>query len=427
VIRVAITTLGCKANWSDSEGVARALSQAGLSVVGFDSEADLYIINTCTVTGLAAAQSRQMVRRAVRRVSGAKVVAMGCLGETGRDELARIAGVDEVFGADERGSLIDYVLALAGRGAASSPDPDSALACAALGPQSRARAFLKIQDGCDRSCSYCIITKARGASRSVPIDEVVRRARELGRHHREIVLTGIDIGQYGSGLEDGANLEGLLELLAQDESVPRLRLSSLDPTGLTAGIVSAIAGGGVCRHVHLSLQSASDPVLRAMRRRYTSREALRTVERLLEAVPGIAVTADIIAGFPGEAAGDHESTVEMLESMPLAGMHVFPYSAMAGTAAAGMPGQVPHGEKRRRAAQIRRLAQKKRLTFLNGLIGSSMDVIVTSEEPDDAGVVEAFSDNAVVVRLGAGIVGYAEMGRARVTGTVGGAVSGEWE
>jgi threonylcarbamoyladenosine tRNA methylthiotransferase MtaB len=259
------------------------------------------------------------------------------------------------------------------------------------------------------------------------MDEVLRRARELGRHHREIVLTGIDIGQYGSGLGEDARLEALLELLARDGSVPRLRLSSLDPTSLTDGIVRAIAGGGICRHVHLSLQSASDAVLAAMGRSYTSRDALRTVERLVEAIPGIAVTADIIAGFPGETPVQHDATVDVLSRMSLAGMHVFPYSAMPGTVAAVMPGQVPHAERRRRAAELRGLAQKNRRTFLNGLIGSSMDVIVTSREPAPGGTVEAFSDNAVVVRLKAGVVGYAMMGRARVTGAEGGTVSGDWE
>lgn len=422
---VAITTLGCKANWADSEALSQRLAAAGIEIVPFDAEAEIYVVNTCTVTALASAQSRQTIRRALRRAPSARVIAAGCLGEMSRDSLARIRGVEAVFGAAGRGGLADHILRRAGL----APDPcrgDAGFGPVPDGAQSRARAFLKIQDGCDKRCAYCIITMARGASRSMPAADAVAAARRLGRHHREIVLAGIDVGQYGLDLEPHTSILELIAALAADPAVPRVRLSSLGPGMVDARLAGAIASGGICRHVHLSIQSGADPVLARMRRGYRAGDAAAAAERLAAAVPGIAVTGDLIAGLPGETRGDHEATMRLIEKMPIAGLHVFPYSPRDGTEAARMPGQVPHAVRRGRAADLRALAAEKRGAFLEGLIGTPLDVIVTSRGPDRRGMVEAFSDNGVSVSLPAGKIGYGQLGRASIASVSGVAAAGEW-
>ncbi len=425
MMRVALTTLGCKANWSDTEAVSQALVRAGLAKVDFEEEAEVYVVNTCAVTALASAQSRQMLRRARKRSPGACVVATGCCGEVARNKLAAMRGVDRVFGTSDREGLISFILERAGiqGGRAARDRAFGPVACDA---QSRARAFLKIQEGCDKSCAYCIIAKARGPSRSLAPSLVISAAQKLGQHHQEIILVGIDLGQYGGDLLPEVGLFDLVRKLASDERVPRIRLSSLDPKNAGAELGEIISSGGLCRHVHLSIQSGSDAVLRRMRRGYGARDIKKSAESLARAVPEIAITGDIIAGLPGETEEDHRATLALLESMPIAGLHVFPFSPREGTPAASMPGQVSCAVRRRRAAELRALAAKKRGAFLQHLIGKSMDVIVTSREADGQGMAEAFSDNAIEMQVPAGRIEYGAMGAAAIVQVDGVRARGEW-
>lgn len=422
--RIALTTLGCKANWADTEALLQALAGAGHRVVPFEEEADVYVVNTCTVTAVANAQSRQLLRRARRQNPAARVIATGCYGQTAAAELVALPEVDEVFGTADRAALVAALNGAAPRTALAVEEDTFGLT--ALKPQSRARAFLKIQEGCDRACAYCIIPQARGRGRSMPAGEVVEACVRLSGHHREIILTGIDLGQYGRGLAGGETLDAILTRLAARADVSRLRLGSLDPLQVSEPLVRLIAGGRICRHVHLSIQSGSDRILSAMRRPYRVADVAAAVKRLTDAIPGIAITGDWIAGFPGERDEDHAESMALLASLPLAGLHVFPFSPRRGTAAAQMSGQVPHSLRRSRAFELRSLARRKREAFLAGLIGEAFDVIVISREPGPDGTVLAVADTAVEVRLPAGTVPYGGMGNARITEVSELKVHGQW-
>ncbi|MBT3180952.1 MAG: tRNA (N(6)-L-threonylcarbamoyladenosine(37)-C(2))-methylthiotransferase MtaB [Deltaproteobacteria bacterium] len=419
-MRVAFTTLGCKANWVDTESVIQMCKGVGAEIVAFDDEADIYVVNTCTVTSVADQQSRQMLRRAKRRSPKAIVVATGCVGETSKELLLEIDEVDQVFGTSDREGLLEFIF--------NQLDVDSTAGEVQMPVenQSRARSFLKIQDGCNRRCSYCIVPTARGRSRSVSMEAVVEAAVKLSKHHHEIVLTGIDIGQYGSDLSN-ASLALLLDALLEEELDVRYRLSSLDPTLADDRIISLVRESGkICRHVHLSIQSCADGVLRVMGRGYGGDDVAKVIRRLVEQVPDIAVTGDVIAGFPGESEGDHRRTVEVLRSLPVAGLHIFPFSPRYGTRAYTLDGQVDKAEIKRRASELRELATSARQDFLMGIVGKTFDSIVTSKISSDENVVSAFSDNAVSVSLPAGVVEYGGIGKALIDRVDNLKVCGSW-
>jgi threonylcarbamoyladenosine tRNA methylthiotransferase MtaB len=425
IMRVAFTTLGCKANWCDTEAMSQAVACAGMEVVPFEGDADIYIVNTCAVTALAEAQSRQMLRRARRRSARSIVVAAGCAAGRSRGQLASACGADAAFGAMEREALLAYIFE--GAGVRGVDDGRGGFGLTPASQQSRARAFIKIQDGCDRRCAFCIVPALRGGTRSLPPGDVVRIAGGLSRHHREIVLAGIDIGQYGRDLPGAPTLMGLVDGLVSLPGMARLRLSSLDPRSVDGAIAGLMAQGRLCRHAHISMQSGSDRVLRMMGRGYRAGQLRSAAELVSGSSPHAAVTGDVIAGFPGETDEDHRETVELLSALPIAGLHVFPFSAREGTAAARMPGEVPHATRRARSEEIRALARRKRRDFLEGLIGSSFDVIVTSRAGAEDGTVAAFADNAVSMRVPSGRVPYGGIGRARVAEAVDLEVRGVWE
>ncbi|HPM41204.1 MAG TPA: MiaB/RimO family radical SAM methylthiotransferase [bacterium] len=422
---VAFATLGCKANYVDTEAMVAACRGAGLLVVPFEDEADAYVVNTCTVTSTAYQQSRQMLRRPGRARPGAIVVAVGCAAEVDRESLAA-CGIDAVFGTKDRGAALAYLFRRLG---IDLPSRESRVASHDL-PQSRARAFLKIQDGCDRGCAYCIVPRARGPAVSVPPDEIESSCLALSRNHREIVLTGIDVGQYRHRLARGsdAGLLGLLARLASVEGMPRLRLSSIDPTVVTDEFASFLAASKrVCRHIHLSVQSGSGTVLRRMGRGYGAGDIERAVILLKERVEGIAVTADLIAGFPGETDEEHRSSAELVKRLSFAGLHVFPYSEREGTPAASMPGRVEASVRKERAAELRAVARESRRAFLESQIGRPIEAIVTSRAEGAGGTVKAFTDNAVSVTLPSGAVSYGEIGAAVITSVCELEAFGKWE
>ncbi len=426
MMRIALTTLGCKANWADAEGIAQQLASFGHEIVAFDAMADVYIVNTCTVTAVASSQSRQLLRRARRQSPKALVVATGCLGETEVVLLRQMPEVDEVFGTKDREALIAR-LTSSTDAQAEQPSPDGAFRITPRKAQSRARAFVKIQEGCDRACAYCIIPQARGKARSMAMDEIETVCRALAVHHREIILTGIDIGQYGKGLSEGSSLVTLLERLTAVPGMPRLRLSSLDPLRITEELVQEMANGGICRHIHLSIQSASDAVLHAMGRPYRAQDVRDAVWRLHEAIPQIAITGDVIAGFPGETEADHAEVVASLRELPLSGLHVFPFSARHGTRAAAMLSQVPKTVREERASDLRMMATKKREGYLARLIDQCFDVIVISREPNAEGSVIGVTDTAVEVELPAEGAAYGSLRQVRIVRTQGLKVQGLWE
>ncbi len=394
---VALLTLGCKLNQAESETLARELAAAGCRVVDRPSAADAFIINTCSVTHVADRKSRHLARLARRLAPEAPVVVTGCCVETGQPGLAEAVGADLALGNEAKATLVRTLLAR-GNG--------QAVACegrcpVAAGMGLRTRAFVKVQEGCDDVCAFCIVPRTRGRERSVPIDEVVAAVRQREAEGvREVVLTGTQLGAYGRDLGEGASPADLISALLARASLPRLRFSSLQPQDITPGLLALWRDSRLCRHFHLALQSGSDAVLRRMRRRYSAEEFRGAAARLREAVPDVAITTDVIVGFPGETEAEFEESYAFCREMGFARMHDFPYSRRSGTAAARMAQQVPERVKRGRVERMLTLAREMEGAWLARFIGR--DVLVLWERPREAGdggppVWEGLTDNYIRV------------------------------
>jgi len=409
MFRIAVATLGCKVNQCESAGIAEALSGRGMPLVPFEEQADCYIINTCTVTGRTDCQSRQLIRRAIRRNPAAAVIVTGCYAQRTPEEIARIPGVRLVAGNGEKARIPELIAGMAaGKLRVMVGDVRKnrrvSLPGATLFPD-HTRAFLKIQDGCDSSCSYCIVPGVRGGSRSLPPKEVMERISALSRAgYREVVLTGIHLGAYGRDLAPPEDLTSLVRRIADDRLVERIRLSSTEPREVTDGIIALTgSSGAVCRHLHIPLQSGDDGILAAMHRNYDTIFFCNLMERIRNDVPGIAVGIDVMAGFPGETEAAFSNTLRLVEALPVAYLHVFPYSRRPGTPAADLPGQIPEPEKKRRAERLRQVGAEKRRVFAEGFIGKPLAVLVEARRDKETGFPLGFSDNYIPVALrGAG-------------------------
>ncbi|MGB9791099.1 MAG: tRNA (N(6)-L-threonylcarbamoyladenosine(37)-C(2))-methylthiotransferase MtaB [Thermacetogeniaceae bacterium] len=380
---MAFYTLGCKVNQQETAAVEVLFRERGYEVVGFQGEADVYVINTCTVTHLADRKSRQMIRRAVGRNPDAVVAVMGCYAQINPEEVLSIPGVNVVVGTQDRGRVVELVEA-AGRekakiNAVRSIPPDAVFEQLPLPDnRSRTRAFLKIQDGCDQYCAYCIIPYARGPLRSLPpgaVRERVERLLALG--YREIVLTGIHTSAYGRDLTGGVTLAGLLRDVSGIPGEFRLRLSSVEPADVTEELLEIMASSKkICRHLHIPLQSGDDEVLKRMGRPYTAEEYRALFDKACARIPGLAVTTDVMVGFPGETEEEFENTYRFISSLPFRDLHVFKYSPRPGTLAAAMPGQVPPEVKERRSNCLLALADQLARSFAERFVGSVMTVLV---------------------------------------------------
>ncbi len=393
-MRIAFTTLGCKINQYETDLLRQDLSLPGHTIVSFNEQADVYIINTCSVTAKSDMQCRQVIRSAARRGQGAKVIVTGCYAETRPDEIRSIAGIDRVFGNSEKSQISHYVLSQAKEG------PEQ---CGELVParaiKGRTRGFLKIQDGCNNYCSYCIVPFARGRSRSADPKEVML---EFGRLVREgcpeIVLTGIHIGTYGADLAATTSLTDMVTSLVSMRGHSRIRLSSIEPREVTNGIVRLI-DNGLCRHLHIPLQSGDDVILQSMRRNYTAGFYRELVENLAGTISGIALGADIIVGYPGEDERAFNNTLHLVEVAPLSHLHVFTYSPRPGTAASAMQDQLPEATKKERSEILRRLGQEKNYLFRQKHQGLDLPVVVEDKVDADTGLLSGLTDNYVRVHI----------------------------
>lgn len=393
----SIQTLGCRANQADSEQLRQILLSAGFSEVRPGQPADCAIVNTCTVTGEADRKSRQVLRRAGRQAP--TVVATGCA-VADRGGLRALPGAVLRLPPDRRESLLELL------GAQGCP---SAGLVEGEARQLRARALLKVQEGCDQFCSFCIVPYVRGRSRSTPAGALVAEARRLeAAGYREIVLTGIHLAVWGRDLEGSPDLGDLLDALLEGTSGIRLRLSSIEPLSFPRGILDRMAQrpDRVCPHLHLALQHASDAVLERMRRGYTLAEYDELVRHFVERVPGACLTTDVMVGFPGETDADFQALLAYLRRAPFYRLHVFPYSPRAGTAAARFSGQVPEEDKKRRSEAVIRLGERKRLAFMRSFRGSVRPVLV-ERLGDRPGEVVGTTDNylSVAFRGGAPLLG----------------------
>jgi len=405
MLKVAVATLGCKVNHYESAGIMEALEAQGCSVVPFDSPADLYIVNTCTITAKTDFQSRQLIRRAYRTNPSAPIIAAGCYAQISPRELAELPGVRMVAGTAIKEKLPGMIRDIIdGKPRIDVTDISLKRTFSDL-PVTRfpgqTRAYLKVQDGCNAFCSYCIIPYARGRSRSLPEEDVLRQVRTLtGSGHREIILTGICLGAYGRDLPSPTDLTGLLKKIEDHTDIERLRISSVNPMEISDIMIEHLQRSKkLCRHLHLSLQSGDDRILTLMRRTYTTAQVGDLVKRLQTAIPGIAVGMDVITGFPGEGEEEFQNTVRFIESMDLAYLHVFPYSRRPGTAASSLPGEPMKSVKKERAAVLRKIGNRKRIAFNSGCAGTVLSVLVEGSRDKETGWVKGFSDNYVPVLI----------------------------
>ena len=401
-LTVAFETLGCKLNQYDTAEVQSLLEAGGFRTVPFESPAQVYVINTCTVTARADYSGRQAIRRAIARNPGAVVVVTGCYAQTNPGAVSGIPGVDIVLGTRDREALPE-LLAQARKRARPLVQVSDVFARGALPvvPLRRfapgyTRAFVKVQDGCQHRCSFCIVPFARGGSRSQPVDVVVGQVEGLvAAGYAEVVLTGVDLGHYGWDLAPRTTLAALVRRLLDLQGLRRLRLSSVLPAYFTEELIDLIIGERrICRHLHVPLQSGTDRVLRAMRRPYTVRMYRALIERLAGAVPDLAVGADVITGFPGETDADFEVTEALVDTLPLTYLHVFSYSDRRGTEAARRPTpRVPPESIRRRTSRLRRLGAAKNLAFRRSQVGREHSVLVLEQRERETGRLVGLTDN----------------------------------
>lgn len=433
---VAIATLGCKANQYDSSVLEARLKERRFRLVDFNGPADIYVINTCTVTDKADMDSRNLIRRARRRNPDAFTVVTGCYAQTKPGEAAGLDGVDLVLGNAEKARLFDFLEQ--GRPERTQVVVDDIFRQREIedfGDASyskNTRAFVKIQDGCNQFCTFCIIPYARGRNRSVSPERIVAELRRLSAAgYREAVLTGIHIGTYGADLEPATTLTGLLKILDRERPIHRIRISSVDPEEIDAEMIELVATSPVfCSHLHIPLQSGDDAILKMMRRRY-GRERFREVcQALTEKNPRFCIGTDVIPGFPYEDEARFQNTYELLRDAAVHYFHVFPFSPKRGTPAATMLGQVPHAVKKERAAALRALSAEKFTEFRSRFFGTELEVILeqSGEACQNDEPVERLrfgrSDNYLPVNVRtAGQAG--DLISCRITDERGGALAGE--
>jgi threonylcarbamoyladenosine tRNA methylthiotransferase MtaB len=410
MIRVALHTLGCRTNQADSAAIRSELERAGEAVefVPWNEPADVYVLNTCTVTARADRDGRKRIHQAGRARPGAPIVVFGCYAEIASAQIAALSGVAAVIGNRRRDLVAPTILAAArGEQAGSTPPVHVGEMERARTVQThridgfpgRVRAMLKIQEGCDRHCAYCVVPAVRGPSRSVPVEQVVEDALRLAdARHPEIVLTGTHIGGYGRELRPACDLAELLDRLLRGVPGVRFRISSVDPEEITDALIHRLATDErVCRHLHLAVQHGDGGVLRAMRRASTPGTIRRGIELLAERVPGIAIGADVIAGFPTEDDDAFERGTALLRDLPLTYLHVFGFSPRPGTPAAQLPG-LPGEVISARVAALRALSEEQlRPRFLAGLVGQTLEVVV--ERADAEGLLRGTSSEFATVQF----------------------------
>ena len=403
---VAFHTLGCKLNFAETSTIARQLIGAGYEKVDFDSPAQVYVINTCSVTDNADKECKFHVKRAVKANPEGLVVVLGCYAQLKPEEISAIEGVDLVLGAKEKFNLLNFLDDLRKAEASAQvhsceiEDADFFIGSYSIGD--RTRAFLKVQDGCDYKCTYCTIPMARGISRSDTIENIVKNAKEIaGQNIKEIVLTGVNIGDYGKGEFGNKKHEhtflDLVKELNKVEGIERIRISSIEPNLLKDETIELVAESqNFVPHFHIPLQSGSDEILKKMKRRYLTALYTNRVKKIREMLPDACIGVDVIVGFPGETEEKFLETYKFLSELPISYLHVFTYSERDNTEAVEMEGIVPISERKKRNKMLRILSEKKKMAFYQSQIGKTQPVLWEHEEKN--GMMFGFTDNYVRVQ-----------------------------
>lgn len=402
--KASICTLGCRVNLYESEAISDKLSKHGFEMCDFSEVCDVYIINTCTVTAESDRKSRQMIRRALKTNPFAKILVCGCYSQMFSEDVRKISGVDYIGGTTDKMLILSKAVELAEKGKrdiceVNIGDPFEAdfepmeATC-----QDRTRAFLKIQDGCNNKCSYCIIPKARGKVRSKPIRDVIEEVKKLVENgYKEVVLTGIETAAYGSG--EGYGLIDLLEMLEDIDGLKRVRLGSIEPAYLKDGIIDRLAKlKKTMPHYHLSLQSGNDKTLNAMRRRYNTKMIARAVSYMREKIPDVTFGSDFIVGFPNETEEDFAATFSFVDSLEILNSHIFSYSVRPGTEAAEMKGQLPNDVKTNRHKRLQKLANDMQKRCVEGFIREKTQLEVLFENGCN-GIFTGHTSNFINVKV----------------------------
>ncbi|MGE0826734.1 MAG: tRNA (N(6)-L-threonylcarbamoyladenosine(37)-C(2))-methylthiotransferase MtaB [Candidatus Binatia bacterium] len=400
-LRVALTTLGCKVNQYDTATITDRLRAEGHTIVPFADTADVYIVNSCTVTHQADAESRQLARRAKRHNPDARVVMTGCYAQISPHSVAKVPEVDYVVGLNRLDDLLRVVSRDTGhervlvsnlRKPGEVPRVDT---LGALTFSGQTRAFLKVQEGCDLFCTFCIVPMSRGKSRSVSPRTVLEQLDRLaGQGFQEVVLTGIHLGGYGEDLDPKVNLVWLLEAIEERKPVPRIRISSLDPHEISDTFIRVLSQAEtLCPHLHVPLQAGDDAVLQRMRRRYDTTLAREVLQQVRETLPHASLGTDLIVGFPGEGDSEFAHTLAFLEESPFTYFHVFPYSVRRGTTAAKFAEKVSQPVIDTRARRVRQLGEKKKTAFIRSFIGQTLPVLFEHTRDKNTGLLKGYSRN----------------------------------
>ncbi|MBL4935173.1 tRNA (N(6)-L-threonylcarbamoyladenosine(37)-C(2))-methylthiotransferase MtaB [Clostridium sp. YIM B02515] len=401
-MKVAFATLGCRVNQYESEAMTEKFLREAYEVADYDSFADVYVINTCTVTNMGDKKSRQMISRARRQNPDSIIAVVGCYSQIAPDEVAKIEGVDVVLGTRNKGDIV-YWVNRAREVKSQMVEVNDVLRNNEFEElnieeyQNKTRAFLKIQDGCNRFCSYCLIPFARGAVCSKKPDKVINEVKELAAHgFKEIILSGIHTASYGIDLEEKVTLLDLMEQIDAIEGIERVRIGSIDPTFFSNNVIERIVKlKKLCPHFHLSLQSGCDITLKRMNRHYTSKEYKYVVEELRKNIKDVSITTDVIVGFPGETEEEFNTTYEFLKDIRLSKMHIFKFSPRKGTRAAEMKEQVDGIAKEERSSKLINLSNELEKEFMKKYIGTTMKVLF--EQVHDSNRYEGYTSNYIKV------------------------------
>lgn len=402
--KAAFYTLGCKVNQYETEAMEELFSEKGYEIVSFDDFADVYVINTCTVTGMSDRKSRQIIRRAKKKNPYSVVAVTGCYAQTAPEEVKAIEGVNIIIGTGDRKKIVELA-----ENAASDSFTD------AVGDimhthefedlsvktyRDRTRAYIKVQEGCNQFCSYCIIPYARGPIRSRPLVEVTKEIERLSKEgFSEVILAGIHVASYGADI-GGADLADLVVAANKIDGIKRIRLSSIEPMTLNGDFVKRLkAADKLCHHFHLSLQSGCDETLRRMNRKYTCAQYKEIVDALREEYPDVAITTDIMVGFPGETDEEFAATVGFVENIAFSDAHIFQYSPRKGTPAASRSDQVPPSEKERRSKEIDNVTRKTKHEFLKRFLGTTTEVLFEQQSHHKKGFFEGKTGNYITVSV----------------------------
>ncbi len=405
-----ISTLGCKVNQSESEALARQLETYDWLPAGHDAASEITIINTCTVTQKASMQSRQAVRQAIRANPNSRIVVTGCYAQTEPRAFEKIDGVHYIIGNADKHCIAEVLAAdrnsAGGHTVTINNDirlSDQLKPSPTAVSSSRTRPFLKIQDGCDAFCTYCIVPHARGPSRSLPVDNVLEDIKALSVvGYREIVLTGIHLGRYGCDLIPATPLCELLDRIDRSKLIQRVRLSSIEPLELTDDLIQRVADSPrFCRHFHIPLQSGNDSILNKMKRPYTVDNFRQRVAKIRDQIPDAAIGVDTLIGFPGETDAAFRNTYDLINELPITYLHVFPFSARPGTPAARYPDKVAPEVIKKRCEKMRRLGKAKRLHFNRNFIGKAVEILVESTRHAATGQLKGVSSNYMPVLIDA--------------------------